>query len=166
MSERQKGKIQIFGLQSKECFLIAVYPENNNLVSADGQGHGSVEILPPVIHWLSITKDLCFKVLDHVLHNFTKNTMKEKQITTMCSTFQLLINCQGLPTEHTHGHTDWPSWGISQAWCRCHNGRPPVWGFPSQRSWPGAWLSCPWCQSLAVMVAWIHILALGMMGVL
>lgn len=90
---REKIRIRFLDFKSKGCFIIAAYLENNNLISADGQGHGSVEILPPVIHRLSITKDLCFKVLDHVLHNFTKNTMQEKQITTMCRIFKLLINC-------------------------------------------------------------------------
>lgn len=44
-------------------------------VSAYWQGHGSVEILSPIIHRLTISKDLGFKVLDHVLHDFTENKM-------------------------------------------------------------------------------------------
>lgn len=55
---------------------LCIVLKNTYFVSANGQGHGSVEILPPVIHRLSITKDLCFKVLDHVLHNFTENKIE------------------------------------------------------------------------------------------
>lgn len=63
--------------QRVEILLWQVVLKNTYFVSAYGQGHGSVEILPPVIHWLSITKYLCFKVLDHMLHNFTENKMKQ-----------------------------------------------------------------------------------------
>lgn len=43
-----------------------------HLVFPDGQRHRRVEVLPPVVHGLAVTKDLGFKVLDHVLHNFTE----------------------------------------------------------------------------------------------
>lgn len=36
------------------------------------QWHSCVEVLSSIINWLSISKDLCFKVLDHVSHNFTE----------------------------------------------------------------------------------------------
>lgn len=61
-----------------EFIMLQVVQKNPYFVSAYGQGHGSVEILPPVIHWLSIAKDLCFKVLDHVLHNFPEKNKADK----------------------------------------------------------------------------------------
>ncbi len=60
-----------------EILFLQVVLKNTYFLSAYRQGHGSVEILPPVIHRLSIAKDLCFKVLDHVLHNFTENKMQQ-----------------------------------------------------------------------------------------
>lgn len=44
-------------------------PPRTHLLPPDREGHGCVEVLPSVEHWLPIPKDLCFKVLDHVLHD-------------------------------------------------------------------------------------------------
>lgn len=51
---------------------IVFYFRTAYLVSTDGQRHSRVEVLPPVVHRLAVTKDLGFKVLDHVLHDFTE----------------------------------------------------------------------------------------------
>lgn len=59
-----------------ELLLLQVDVWNTYFISAYWQGHGSVKVLPSIIHRLSITKDLCFKVLDHVLHNFPEKKMK------------------------------------------------------------------------------------------
>lgn len=61
-----------------------------HLIPPDWQGHGCVEVLPPVIHWLSVPKDLGFKVLDHVLYDFSA-----KRSHSMLQHFQ----------SHRSGHT-------------------------------------------------------------
>lgn len=136
---------------------IFIVMQNTYFVPAYGQRHCSVEVFPSIIHWLSVSKDLSFKVLDHMLHNFTEDN--RRWITTMPRHLQSIIYRENQQSEPT----DWPSWDIFQAWCLYHNDRPPIWGFPSQRSWPEALLPCPWCQSLAVMVDWKHIPAMGKM---
>lgn len=50
--------------------------QNTYFVSAYRQRHGSVEVFPSIINRLSISKDLSFKVLDHMLHNFTEDNRR------------------------------------------------------------------------------------------
>lgn len=45
-------------------------PPRSHLLPPDRKGHRRVEILSSIKHWLPVPKDLCFKVLDHVLHYF------------------------------------------------------------------------------------------------
>lgn len=49
------------------------------LVSSNGQRHSRVKVLPPVVHRLAVTKDLGFKVLNHVLHNFTEQQQNRRK---------------------------------------------------------------------------------------
>lgn len=51
-----------------------------HLVPADWKGHGSVQILPSIKHWLPVPEDLGLKVLDHVLHYFPETEREFKKM--------------------------------------------------------------------------------------
>lgn len=51
-----------------------------HLVPADWKGHGSVQVLPSIEHWLPVPEDLGLKVLDHVLHYFPETDRIQQNV--------------------------------------------------------------------------------------